>query len=66
MLLQATRDGARTGAEIRAWLESLGRERPAYEGITGPIRFDENGDVDRSYVLRPVLEAEPVASETSP
>ena len=66
LLLQATHDGAHTGPEIRAWLESLGRERAAYAGITGPIRFDAAGDVDRSYVLRPVTSAEPVESEASP
>lgn len=52
MLLEAAHDGASTGPEIREWLESLGRGRPPYEGITGPIRFDPDGDVDRSYVLR--------------
>ena len=55
MLLRAAHDGARTGREIRAWLESLGRSRPAYQGITGPIRFDNDGDVDRTYVLRRVV-----------
>lgn len=51
LLLQAVHDGASSGPEIREWLDSLGRSRPAYEGVTGPIRFDANGDVDRSYVL---------------
>ena len=51
LLLQAAHDGASSGPEIREWLHSLGRSRPAYEGITGAIRFDAKGDVDRSYVL---------------
>ena len=51
LLLQAAHEGASSGPEIREWLDSLGRSRPAYQGITGAIRFDENGDVDRSYVL---------------
>lgn len=51
LLLTAIADGATTGPEIRAYLLSLGRQRPIYQGITGPIRFDEQGDVDRSYHL---------------
>lgn len=51
LLLAALRDGARTGEEIRAWLASLGRERPPFQGITGPVAFDDNGDIARSYVL---------------
>ena len=52
LLLAALRDGADDGPTIRRWLESLGRSRPAYDGLTGPIRFDDDGDVERSYVLR--------------
>ena len=36
---------------IRAYLEQVGRKHPAYEGVTGTIRFDENGDV----VEKPVV-----------
>ncbi|HEX6589185.1 MAG TPA: ABC transporter substrate-binding protein [Longimicrobiales bacterium] len=52
LLLTALREGATDGPAIRRWLESLGRTRPAYEGLTGPVRFDADGDVERSYVLR--------------
>ncbi len=58
LLLTAVADGARTGDEIRAYLMSLGRERPAYQGITGPVRFQEDGDVDRDYVMGHVLPGE--------
>ena len=54
LLLDAVRQGATTGPAIRDHLDALGRSRPPYVGITGPIRFDEHGDVDRSYVLRRV------------
>lgn len=57
LLLAALRDGRRTGPEIRDWLDGLGRERPPFQGITGAISFDENGDVARSYVLRVFEEA---------
>lgn len=54
LLLEAVREGATSGPAIRDYLDSLGRSRPAHAGITGPIRFDDNGDVSRSYVLRRV------------
>jgi branched-chain amino acid transport system substrate-binding protein len=36
---------------LRRWLERLGRERPAYVGITGPILFSPEGDRDPTYAL---------------
>lgn len=51
LLLAAVRDGARTGDEVRAWLHGLGRERPPYPGVGGPIGFDDHGDVTRRLVL---------------
>jgi branched-chain amino acid transport system substrate-binding protein len=51
VLLAAVRDGARTGDEVRQWLQSLGRERPPWQGLSGPIAFTERGDVERPYVL---------------
>jgi branched-chain amino acid transport system substrate-binding protein len=51
LVLAAVRDGARTGEEVRLWLHSLGRGRPAWRGLSGPIRFTEQGDVVRPYVL---------------
>lgn len=44
LLLQALAEGARSGVEVRAHLRSLGRDRPPYAGILGPITFDEDGD----------------------
>jgi branched-chain amino acid transport system substrate-binding protein len=51
VLLAGIRAGARSGDELRTYLASLGRDRPAYPGITGPVRFDEHGNADRSYVM---------------
>lgn len=51
LLLAAIRDGARTGEEARRWLASLGRGRPPFQGVSGPISFDPNGDIARTYVL---------------
>ena len=36
---QAVRDAGPDRAAVRAWLESLGRTRPPYFGVTGPIAF---------------------------
>lgn len=52
LVLTAVREGARTGPQIRDYLMSLGRDRSPYAGVTGPIQFDERGDVQRSYHLR--------------
>lgn len=51
LILAAVRDGARTGPAVRDWLHSLGRTRAPFPGLSGPIAFDEAGDVARSYVL---------------
>lgn len=51
LILAAVASGARTGPEVRAWLLRLGRDLPPYQGLSGPIQFSDNGDVDRSFVL---------------
>lgn len=51
LLLEALRNGARTGPDARDYLLSLGRTRPPYQGVTGEVRFDAEGDVQRSYRL---------------
>jgi branched-chain amino acid transport system substrate-binding protein len=50
----ALRDGARTREEVRAYLVSLGRTRPAFAGLTGSIEFDESGACQRTYMLAEV------------
>jgi branched-chain amino acid transport system substrate-binding protein len=54
LILTAMGEGATTGEALRFYLLSLGRARPPYQGITGPIQFDESGNVARSYVMRSV------------
>lgn len=51
LVIAAVRGGARTGEEVQAFLNELGRKRPAFNGIAGPVTFDGNGDVARDYVL---------------
>jgi len=53
LLLEGLEAGARNGPEMQAYLRSLGRDRPAFDGLSGPISFDGSGDVQgASYVLR--------------
>lgn len=52
VILEALRAGARSGTEVRAYLESLGHRRPAFEGLAGSLTFDADGDAERTYVLR--------------
>ncbi len=52
LILAAVAEGARSGDQVKEYLDQLGRERLPYPGITGPIQFDADGDVDRSFVLR--------------
>jgi branched-chain amino acid transport system substrate-binding protein len=54
VVLQGLREGARSGEALRRYLDSLGRERPPFLGLAGPLAFDERGDVERSYVLRTI------------
>jgi branched-chain amino acid transport system substrate-binding protein len=59
LVLAAVREGHRTGPEIRDWLQSLGRTRPAFVGISGPVSFDEDGNVERTFVLKVIGEGAP-------
>jgi branched-chain amino acid transport system substrate-binding protein len=45
LLAGAFAGGALTREDVRAHLNSVGNDLPAYEGVTGTIAFDENGDV---------------------
>ncbi len=51
MILDGIASGATTGALLRAHLRSLGREKPAFDGLSGPITFTDNGDVVRKHLL---------------
>jgi branched-chain amino acid transport system substrate-binding protein len=46
LLARAMQAGHRTRREIRDYLAGVGREggSPVFEGVSGPVRFDENGD----------------------
>ncbi|MBL0938459.1 MAG: ABC transporter substrate-binding protein [Gemmatimonadaceae bacterium] len=54
LLLRAIRDGARTGDEVRLWLDRLGKQVPAYQGISGELSFSETGDVQRPLVFKTI------------
>lgn len=46
LLAQAAKEGGRSRAKIRDYLAGVGRKdgTPAFEGVTGAVSFDENGD----------------------
>ena len=44
----AVRAGAGDREAVRDYLASVGRGRPAFRGLTGPIAFDDSGDVATS------------------
>ena len=48
---EALRAGARTRAQVRDYLRTLGRSRPPYSGVGGLIAFGEDGQVDRKMEL---------------
>ena len=54
LLARAASEAGPERARIRAYLERVGRDaqHPALEGVTGTIRFDENGDpVGKGYAV---------------
>jgi len=56
LVIAGVRACARTGRDLHGYLVSLGRTAPPYDGLTGPIAFDDDSNVNRSYVfitLRP-------------
>ena len=54
MLAGALRAGAVSRQQIRDYLLSLGRTRPPYPGVTGPISFDSVGVIRRGLGLAEV------------
>jgi len=51
---EALRSGARTRAQFREYYHSLGRTRAPFNGVTGPIAFDDAGEVARPFHLAEV------------
>jgi len=51
LLANAIRAGGTRRAAIRDLLSQVGRARPVYDGVTGRIAFDDNGDVPEKTVF---------------
>jgi branched-chain amino acid transport system substrate-binding protein len=51
LLIAAIEAGARNGTDVQRYLDGLGTRRPAFAGIAGPVTFDVQGDVERTYTL---------------
>lgn len=51
VLAAAVNDGARTGEEVRRFLTELGHTRPAFQGLSGPISFNSDREIERDLIL---------------
>jgi branched-chain amino acid transport system substrate-binding protein len=51
LLIAAVEAGARNGTDVQRYLDGLGTRRPAFAGVAGPVRFDAQGDVERTYTF---------------
>jgi ABC-type branched-subunit amino acid transport system substrate-binding protein len=51
---EALRSGARTREQFQQYFASLGRTRPPFDGVTGPIAFTDGGAVARKFHLAEV------------
>lgn len=54
IVANAIRDGSEDGPSIKEYLDKM----PAYEGVTGITKFDENNDVSKSFVRRQYQDGE--------
>lgn len=62
LVAQAISEEGTDRAAIRDWVAGVGSERPAYDGVTGRIAFDENGDVAEKPVVIGVVRGGAVVS----
>lgn len=49
LVVAAVQAGARSGDDVREYLMSLGRSRPAFRGVSGAIQFDADRSVRRAW-----------------
>jgi ABC-type branched-subunit amino acid transport system substrate-binding protein len=61
LLAAAIRDGQTTSSRVTAWLTSLGRTRPPFDGLTGPIAFTP-GARERFVMVQPTADSIRVAA----
>ena len=66
LLAQAIRQVGTQRDAIRGYLASVGRGRPAFEGVTGRIAFDSAGDVPDKSVLIAVVRGGRLVTEWQP
>jgi ABC-type branched-subunit amino acid transport system substrate-binding protein len=52
LVAQAAEEVGFDREKIRDYLQTVGNGRPAFQGVSGTVAFDENGDpVGRSYAV---------------
>lgn len=55
LLVQAIREVGPDRAAIRGYLDQVGRDQPAFQGVSGTIAFDQHGDVANKNVVVGVI-----------
>lgn len=54
LIAEGVRAGARSREAMLRFVNETGSRRPAFQGLGGPVAFDEDGDVERSYSVATV------------
>lgn len=65
LLARAMDQGGVSRSAIREYLATVGNSRPAYDGVTGRIAFDERGEVPDKSVVIGVVRGGRLATEAS-
>ena len=66
LLARALEQGGASRSAIRDYLATVGRGRPAYEGVTGRIAFDDKGDVPDKPITIAVVRGGRLITEWAP
>lgn len=66
LLARVLEEGGADRAAVRQQLARIGRDRPAYEGVTGSIAFDERGDVPAKAVVIGAVRDGRLVTEATP
>jgi branched-chain amino acid transport system substrate-binding protein len=66
LLLQAIEAVGADREAIRDYLATVGAQRPAFAGVTGPIAFDSSGDVSDKPVTMAVVRGGRLVAESAP
>lgn len=66
LVVQAVKTVGTNRQAIRDYLATIGAQRPAFAGVTGPIAFDSSGDVPDKPVTMAVVRGGRLVAESAP